>query len=347
MKFHLKQIQDSLLSSQLTEPQIISILELISKGFTSNRSDIKKYVNDEDFVSAYTYFYLPTNIPKLEFLLNELSEDLINKIQKSHIVDVGTGPGTFAFAFDEYFNGEVTVTGVDSSLFMLKQATKINENLYNNNSISFLSEVPSDFVNGTLFFGHSLNEMGEKRAIDLIEMHDPETIIFIEPGTKAVFNQMISIRNNLSHRGYDSHYPCQNAKMKCPVAEKSKKGIDDWCHQVIRTTHDPEVERLSQLIKLDRKVMPLIAHVYSKSQRQSKQKFRMIRFLRESKFSFDWEVCFEEDNSLVSKNVEVLKKSLSKKEIKELKSINVGHEYDFEIIKKLSDTHYRVKLISL
>lgn len=345
MKFHLSKIIENALVENLGEPKLIKILNLISKGFTSEREKISNYVNDREYVSAYTSFYLPTNIPKLKFLLDQLPESLISEIQKSKILDIGTGPGTFAFAFDEYFEGDIEVLGIDQSSLMVEQAKKLNENLYKNSKISFSTSVPDDFSRETLFFGHSLNEMGVKKAIKLIDELEPKNIILIEPGTSAVFSEILELRKWLSFSGYSCAYPCASIAKECPVERKVKDGQVDWCHQVIRTTHDTEVERLSQLIKLDRKIMPLIAHVYTLNKVELRTTARMIRFLRETKFSFDWEVCLLEDDSLKIVQLEVVKKFLNKKEIKALQKISVGLEFNFETVKKLSDSHYRVKLI--
>jgi ribosomal protein RSM22 (predicted rRNA methylase) len=347
MEFSLNEIKSCLLNTNLSEAQIVSILDKISKGFTSERDNIKTYVSDRDFVSAYAYFYLPTNIAKLPFVLDLLPKNFVEGLRESHIIDVGTGPGTFSFAFSEYFEGDVTVTGIDSSALMIEQAKKINEELYKNKSLDFSTNFPNRNENQTLFFGHSVNEMGPEYALELIEKFNPENIIFIEPGTTTVFEQLLKIRKSLATKGYNCFYPCSDINMKCPIELKREEGIEDWCHQVLRTSHDSDVERLSQLIKLDRKVMPLISHVYSRKKPSEVRKFRMIRFFRETKFSFDWEVCFLESEKLVTKKVEVVKKHLSKKQIKHLKAISVGLEFEFEIIKEISSDHLRVKLIGL
>jgi ribosomal protein RSM22 (predicted rRNA methylase) len=345
MKFQLKQILENTLVENISESKLIKILNLISKGFTSDRDKISTYVNDREYVSAYTSFYLPTNIPKLSFLLDQLPDDFISNLKGSKIVDFGTGPGTFAFAFDEYFEGDIEVLGVDQSILMIEQAKKLNSNLYKNSNISFSTNLPDQLKNGTLFFGHSLNEMGAKNALKLIDDLGPKNIILIEPGTSSLFNEVLKLRKSLSVMKYSCVYPCASISLRCPVEQKINDGKVDWCHQVIRTTHDQEVERLSQLIKLDRKVMPLISHVYTLNKVEINKSARMIRFLRETKFSFDWEVCLLEDSNLKTIQFEVVKKSLSKKEIKALQKISVGLEFDFEILKVLNEELYRVKLV--
>ncbi len=345
MKFSFNKLKSALLEPEISEHSIVKNLSLVSKGFTSERKKITEYVMDRNMVSAYTLFYLPSNMPKLNFVFDMLSEELLEDIRNSRVVDLGTGPGTFAFALDEYFDGDITVTGVDSSALMIEQATRINTTLYQNKRINFSRSFPEDFIGETLILGHSLNEMGLNALMKIIGEYDPRNLIIIEPGTSDVFKLVVKLRSAMNDLGYSCAYPCANIKSSCPVAKKSEHGQEDWCHQVLRMTHDSEFERLSQIVKLDRKVMPLIAHVYTKSIIKNTHKARMIRFLRESKFSFDWEVCFERGDRLITGTFEILKKSLPKKEIKNMQKISVGIDFDYTIVKELSENHFRVEVI--
>lgn len=345
MKFKLSELKSTLLEPNISETKITKILSKVSKGFTSDRSKISEYVSDREQVSAYTLFYLPTNIPKLNFVLEQLPDSLVKDIGKSKIVDLGTGPGTFAFAFDEYFDGEVTVTGVDSSLLMLEQAKKINDLLYKNKGIDFLPDIPKSFKNETLFLGHSMNEMGVDKLISLVEESAPRNLIIIEPGTSEVFTQVLKLREYMKESGYSCVFPCASLNSNCPVEVRRRKGIEDWCHQVLRMSHDVEVERLSQLIKLDRKTMPLIAHVYTLDHSHTAPRARMVRFLRETKYSFDWEVCLLDEGILKHCTFEIVKKGMSKKEIKSLQKFSVGISFNYEVIKVLNENHLRVKIL--
>ena len=110
-------------------------------------------------------------------------------------------------------------------------------------------------------------------------------------------------------KGYGVIYPCPAPKKKCPASG------EEWCHQVLRTVHEPEVERLSQLISLDRKIMPMIAHCYLKNHVGKNHRALFYRFLKETKHSFDWQVCLEENDKLVT--FEIPKRGMSKKKMKE------------------------------
>lgn len=345
MKFPLNKLKSALLEPNISEHNIVKNLSLVSKGFTSQRDKITDYVRDREMVSAYTLFYLPSNIPKLSYVFDMLPSSLIEEIKSSQVVDLGTGPGTFAFALEEYFDGEIDVVGVDSSKIMVEQANKINKELYQNERISFDTSIPMEFKDGTLLLGHSLNEMGVKNLLKIIDEFEPRTLILIEPGTSDVFKEILKVRNAMRDLRYNCAYPCADLNSSCPVAKKLEDGTEDWCHQVLRMTHESDFERLSQIAKLDRKTMPLIAHVYSKMEGTQSVKARMIRFLRESKFSFDWEVCYLKEGRLTTAKFEIVKRNLSKKEIKKLQKVSVGIDFNFELLKEISSSHMRVKLI--
>lgn len=337
----------------ISEGKAVNLLEKINTGFTTKREQIGDYVLSPEMVSAYNLFYMPTNIPKFSFVMDQLPKEIKEELRTSHFIDLGTGPGTFVLAFLDYFKGEHEgrVVGVDTSRLMLEQAQKnINGYFPNSKEVIFSDSLPSLAPNEkkTLFWGHSLNEMGVESALDCVDRVRPETFFIIEPGTPDMFSKVIELREKMKERGYFGVYPCASLESSCPVQKRVESGELDWCHQVLRMTHEPSIERLSQLISKDRKVMPLIAHVYSKVEVSSvKKKARLIRFLKESKFSFDWEVCLLDQDSKELKVIkfEVLKKLMSKQKIKELKKESVGIEVHFEVVKKMSEEYYRVKLI--
>jgi hypothetical protein len=73
----------------------------------------------------------------------------------------------------------------------------------------------------------------------------------------------------------------------------------------------------------------------------------IIRYVNETKFSFEYEVCFCENNeNNENKNViiEIQKKHLSKVEEKYFKNANVGDRIEFIVEKKL-EKMWRVKLL--
>lgn len=326
----------------LSEAEIVKNLKLISQTFTKDRSKIQMLYDKAASVASYACFYLPTNVWKLKFLLERLSVDQIESIRNSVIVEIGTGPGTYLLSIMDQIGPELTTfIGVDHNPLMLEQAKKITDSLFPTADVEWTNAVPELSKFGkkiTLIYGNSLNEMGHVMALKIISKVNADNIIFIEPGTKASFGEVIKVRESLMS-SYNIIYPCsQNAA--CPIAENSE---DDWCHQVIRTSLDESTQRLSQLISLDRSIMPAVIHLYSKLKKELLVKGHIVRLTRILKHAFLWEVCLSEADKLKIVTLEVPKKLMSKKEVKEFGAISTGLGIDFEIDKVLGDGVVRVK----
>ena len=335
--FSLNQIRPHLLVANITEGEIVKAIKEMSMKFTSRRDQITDYVMDHRQVSAYASFYLPTNIPKMHFLLSKLSSDVLEDLKNRPFIDMGVGPGTFSLGYKSLMNiaPHVEMIGVDSAQNMLDQATKIMKGFYPDDKFQTFRRFSEKKSNSILFFGHSINEMGIDKAQDHIMTIDPEYVMWIEPGTSELFLELKKMRAHLTEH-YDIIYPCPSSQM-CP---------NDWCHQVLRTTHEQDIERLSQLVSLDRKILPMAAHVYRK---KSKTKFEqtsatVVRYIQETKFSFEYEVCFLENGENKNNIVEIQKKNLSKDQIKAFQHSDVGEKISFEV-EKMIGKKLRVRLV--
>tara|TARA_Y100000780_G_scaffold159130_1_gene144195 strand:+ start:75438 stop:76544 length:1107 start_codon:yes stop_codon:yes gene_type:complete len=356
MSFTLDEIKPFFLEPKLEDRKIATILEKIKVMYTIDRKGLpsKKWTRTE--VSAYSAFYLTTNVAKLTWLFDQLPRELKEELRHCDIIDFGTGPGTYLLAFLRYFEGEVTgdLMGVDKEELMLEQAQKLTRGLYPKASLEFFQHIPpphNDQNKRLLIFGNSLNELSDHEVIGIIERASADYILFIEPGTPVVYDQMMKIRDHFKTTKGQVLFPCPSLDLACPVKvrlEKEDKYKDDWCHQVWRGTHDQSIERLGQLAKIDRKVMPMITHLYASNKERvlddSYTKARFIRFLNESKHAFLWEVCLLENSEQKICQFEIPKKTMSKKEAKEFKKLSVGASFDYEQLKEINDHHYRVKV---
>jgi hypothetical protein len=92
----------------------------------------------------------------------------------------------------------------------------------------------------------------------------------------------------------------------------------------------------------------MVGHIYQKKSMQLSlisKKATIIQFLNETKFSFNYDVCLNEDGQNQIVTFEILKKDMSKDQIKFYKNSNVGNIIEYEILKKLA-TIWRVKIIT-
>lgn len=329
----------------LKENEIVRNLKLISQTFTQKRDNIDKMYADEAMIASYACFYLPTNIWKMKFLLERLSEEQIASIKDSHVIEIGTGPGTYILALMEFLGPEmISFFGIDHNPLMLKQARKLTEVFFPTADCEYRQDIPvlNDNKKVTLIFGNSLNEMGEALALKIINSLNVENIICIEPGTKQSFSHTQNLRESLVKSGFNIAYPCQG-NQTCPI---TKNKLDDWCHQVVKTKLDFDTQRLSQLINLDRSSMPAIIHFYGKkdSIRNSAVVMRQIRIL---KHAFVWEICHEVAGELKLQVVEVPKKVFSKSQTKEISDSSTGFRIEFSLDKELPENVIRIKDVIL
>lgn len=337
-KISLEEIHPHLLSRP-KETDVIKLLHELSIAFVDRNELLKSYGSKADYVSAYSQVFLPTNAPKLEFLVEQLPSEIRNDFKKGNwqFIDFGCGPGTYSLSWLNLFPNSNCLM-IDSANAMLKQAKQLVSGIFGEGRI-IDSESKLKEGKRVLFFGNVINEVSEKLAQDLIKKYSPDYVIMIEPGTKASFSQVAKIRQHLLSHDYSIHYPCLS-QGACPIAPEGKVVENDWCHQVLRVTHDQSVERLCQLARLDRKIMPMIGHVYSKNEIQTAEtsegllEGRVVQFLQESKFAFEYRICcfIEGEHKII--HCLLPKKKLSKDQKKDLKKASVGVKFYLNVLKE-------------
>lgn len=326
-----------LLLSDLSEEKLVKLIQVLSENFTSNRKDIERYLSDENLVSAYTYFYFPTNGFKLEWALQKIKAPFFE--DELQVIDIGCGPGTYSYFFKKLKPKISNFVAFDKSSLMLNQAKKIWDSSYNPNEITYVNNIKKikpKTIKRLLVFGHSLNEMEVSEALEVIKELDGDYLFFIEPGTKEVFSKILEVRKKLIDLNYKIEYPCPNDKA-CPM-----EGGHNWCHQYVVPKYELDLERLQQLVKLDRKFMPVIFHFYSKEKIKENKEARIVQTYPETKFSLAFDVCFNDQIT----HLEILKRNLTKEEVKELSKLYAGDEISFEIDKIVSDKLTRAKKIT-
>ena len=359
-KFSLVQLQHHALVPNLPEDRLVKLLKSLNETFTQSRS-LDNYILNRELISAYSCFYLPTNLPKYQFILAQLSVEVRRQLQEVVFIDYACGPGTFALAHLSYFqNASVpAIYLVDQSPLMLEQAGKYLQHffpdyhkLYFQSQLNFMPEHRFETVKKCLFFGHSINEMSSDAALEIIGQVKPEFIFFIEIGQRSFFAQALALRQALTAAQYHLWYPCLDSMQACPLAV----GQNNWCHQVMKTTHPADLERLSQLLQLDRRSMPLISHFYQQrasininiaskiTTAKDLYSARIFRIFPPSKFALHWEVCLcdhqYQDRQVIIK-LEFPKKLHTREQLKNLMKLMAGQQISFLREKILAVGHWR------
>lgn len=347
MDWTLEELYPHLLIPNMQEPKVVKCLNEMSYNYTQNREGLAEFFNTEEAISSYALFYMTTNAPKMNFILDQISEEVKEDMRGATFLDVGTGPGTYLLSWLNWL-GETTegkIWGVDTNPLMLKQAKALTDAFFPEQRVDFYDYIPhAPSGKKILFFGNAINEMGHEEALKIIKKWNPDYIWWIEPGTTQAFEHILKLRSAANELNYNPIFPCSKIDTACPM-----EGFKDWCHQTLRMTHQSSVERLSQLIKKDRRSMPLISHLYAKDKKiVEKNTARFIRFKTETKHSFNWEVCLrdsdENEGELALIQFEIPKKTLSKQEAKSFKKLSVGIKIDYEIIKKITENNWRVSI---
>lgn len=315
------------------EAELLKAINELSLKFTSERDKIGDYLKDPRLASAYTAFYLTTNLPKFEAVLPWFPEEILEEFRRCSLIDLGSGPGTFSVAF-RFWKGTGEILQVETSRIMLEQSKRLWDGLFPGEELLQNQKLNSETPK-LMLFGHSANEMGPKKVLEYIKEYDPEHILFIEPGTKAFFSDVLEIRDVLLKSNFNILYPCPTSD-DCPL-----RGTEDWCHQYVKVRHDPEVERLSQMAGKDRRNLPLIVHLYSRTLNPKKPSERLLRVFPETKFSFEWDVCHDNEKE----HYQVQKRGMNKSRQKEVADFRPGDAIESEIEKKFEGTK-RVSLKS-
>lgn len=341
---NITKVTPYLLTSFQSEAELVNLIEQVSEKFTTQRENISDYLHDEKMVAAYTTFYLTTNYPKFSHVMKHLG-DLADDFKDCEWIDIGCGPGTFLFAVKDFYAGalKTNLWGIETSALMRKQAKKIQQGLYPYSNISIVqsaSEIPVKEKKRIVVFGHSLNEMGNEKALQYLKALMPDKILIMEPGTKSFFKQYLDLRSALIEQDYSCLYPCPS-NGECPMQEQ-----DDWCHQYLKVKYDLEVERLTQISHRNRKWLPMTLGLYEKNidKNWNFSEARVIRTYPSTKFSFEWDACFLKDQKNSIMHFQVMKRKMTKEKIKKWEELLAGSSVQFEIDKDLGDNTLRVKI---
>ena len=300
-----------------TEHELIQSIQELSQGFIERRLKGEGYFENPRLLSAYTLFYFTTNFHKITHAMEMAG--LTDLSEFDQIVDIGTGPGSSLFPLREKFVGKLV--GVDISQSVLKTARLLAEH-FEAGAVEFYhhQDLPAPSGHVLLIFSHSFNEMGKKAAQKYLDHFRPKAIFFMEPGTKDVFKKLTDFRPSLIDEGFYFHYPCPKSLKTCPVANK-----DDWCHQYLELSHHPEVERLCQKVKLNRRLLPQTLWYLRKDEKTRSENY-LFRTFGAQKFGVKTQWCELEGEGLIITEKTLLKKEYSKSDFKKIKQLKAGQK---------------------
>ena len=88
---NLKTLKPYLLKSNLSNQEIAFLVSRLQKNFTTNRDELSLYHSDDELISAYTAFYLPSNYKKAAYCFDTSLPYFSDANDIVEITDVGCG----------------------------------------------------------------------------------------------------------------------------------------------------------------------------------------------------------------------------------------------------------------
>lgn len=230
------------------------------------KTELKHYSELENFVQAYTYYYMPANVMKWPRILREMEVLGLGVGEQGSWLDLGSGPGTAVLGALWYFQAfqkekltSFEMVAVDQSRGFLTQAQNLVSSFYKKSSVDKkLKTHQLDIFKNPKQVGDLLNQykprvcsmsnslvespLSFEEKVDWVsgvieKMYDnqkgvePSWFVIVEPGTQEVTRELLEIRKQLIHSEkltgkFQVMLPCLSHR-KCGALENPR----DWCHE--------------------------------------------------------------------------------------------------------------------
>jgi ribosomal protein RSM22 (predicted rRNA methylase) len=294
----------------------------LSRLFTTARPSLSpRYLDDPAHAAAYLSYFLPVNLSKIQVLLDELPNDIIQETpdRAMAVLDLGCGPGTGAVALLDWLwhrsperAKSVSVLAADISETSLRDTERLwkaycqevgipNAGLRcveGNLEHPLKGDLGKQIVRGgpydLMIMANCLNELFptagdppvEWAAVvaQLLPFLAPHgTIMIVEPALRQTARALHQMRNHLLKQGLCAVYsPCLH-EAACPALDHP----DDWCHEERPWQTPPAIAALDQevgFIKDALKFSYLLLRTDGRTiVSRSPQTFRVVSELRELK----------------------------------------------------------------
>lgn len=200
--------------------------------------------NDEQR-AAYLAVRLPATFAAAVAALSWTHESCGEEV--GSVLDLGSGPGTALWAAMQVFPDLRTATAVERDAKLIEIARRLSTTA-GHSTLPETSwrqgDLTADLPEGAwdlVICSYALNELREAERAGLMRAAWERTkklLVVIEPGTKAGFANILTVRTRLLAEGARLVAPCPNA-LACPMA-----GGGDWCHFPARVERTAEHRRL-------------------------------------------------------------------------------------------------------
>ncbi len=190
-------------------------------------------------------------------ILEGLERNFFNHLE--HVIDFGSGPGTFDIAALASQLSYLSYTFIESRHEAIEWHKKIMTRNFSLTSAemslrkwlpSFIPSQKIDFAksdtsrlsHSLLVFSYSLNEIGELPSW----AYDFEALMIVEPSHQKDGRALQALRDQLIRKGFLIWAPCTH-QLACPLQIHSKT---DWCHQRINVELSPDLKKIEQYLPI-------------------------------------------------------------------------------------------------
>ncbi len=155
------------------------------------------------------------------------------------LLDLGSGPGAFAWAAADSMPDLTTVTLMEQDVELLRMGQELTEDRLDPLQISWCRDnVMTSKILPThdmVSMSYMLNELSPQEQTTLLTKAfnaADQFVLIIEPGTPTGFGNILRARETLIGLGGHVLAPCTHSR-PCPLAPEYEKG-NDWCHFSVR-----------------------------------------------------------------------------------------------------------------
>lgn len=259
-KYQTGRLPDRLLS------QVMRSVSHLSESFTGRDKFKQGYLKDHAKREAYLLYYLPSNILKSTFLLNELAAgNALPNDERVRILDLGSGPGSATLGLVVHpalRSSYLEITAVDMASAALEEFCWILSRVLQNRPYSLKTTVANlekgldvDGEFDLVVVSNLLNELYRRKAVEakvswlgeqvLRRVASNGSLLLIEPALKATTIDLMRVRDMLLERYQVNIYsPCP-AQGVCPMLASTDR---NWCHAEVGWRRPGLITQIDQSI---------------------------------------------------------------------------------------------------
>lgn len=175
--------------------------------------------SSEAQVKAYVFSRLPATYA----VAYKLIKNHLSNLPIKSVIDWGCGVGAASLALADIIDNPIDYHLIESDNFALGLAHEFMQVVHG--SKHYLHTAMPEYPVDLAIMSYSLNELGGNWQEVVEKLWEKANyLLIIEPGTHAIFQNLLRVRDYLIDIGAYVLAPCLHQKV-CPLAQ-----TDDWCH---------------------------------------------------------------------------------------------------------------------